>query len=198
MNVIADAGDAADLAPIRTRRTGPVLAVASAAALVLVIGLWWVKRQPAPSAVTPPVVATRAAPEPIRPPEPARSAEVTPPPQPAQPAVAARPEEAARPAKTVAAAPAAASRPASDKVKLVISSAPSGADVCFASDRVLLGKTRLDVATKKNAGAAKLLIRKAGYRGQEISIVADHDIKKSIKLEPLGPDDMASTENCGF
>ena len=218
MAVIADAAaDAADLAPIRTRRTGPVVAVASSAALVLVIGLWFVKRQPAAPEVAPAAQAPAVVPQPARPPEPAQALEPARPPEPVQapepvkaaaeparPAEAAHPKkveaatERVRPAKAAAASPSPA-RPASgDKVKLVITSTPPGAEVCFATDRILLGKTRLEVNTKKSSSTARLLIRKAGFRGQEISIVADHDVKKAIKLEPLGPDDMASTENCGY
>jgi serine/threonine-protein kinase len=200
-----DADGARDQAPVRTRRTGPILG-AVAAALVVGIGFFVVKRSPTPTAVAPPADETHAAAsravEPTEPPEPARPAVVARPAEPVRPAEPARPAEAARPTEAPHASerprPAASKPAAGDKVKLVISTTPSGADVCFASDRVLLGKTRLDVNTKRNTGEAKLLIRKAGYRGQEITVVADHDVKKAIKLEPLGPDDMASTENCGY
>jgi hypothetical protein len=199
IDVVGADGDApGGLGPVRTRRTGPILG-AAAAVLVVGIGFFALNRSPT-TAVAPPTEATNApgsrAVEPAEPEEPTR------PPAPARPAEPPRPAEAAPPKEAPhAAAPPrpAASKPASgDKVKLVISTTPPGADVCFAGDRVLLGKTRLDVNTKRSTSAAKLLIRKAGYRGQEISIVADRDVKKTIKLEPLGPDDMATTENCGY
>jgi eukaryotic-like serine/threonine-protein kinase len=207
MNVVADASDAADLRPVRTKRGGPFLAVASSAAVVLVVGLWMFKRQQVPSAapVAQVVEATRAAPEPVRSPAPERPTEVPPPPAPESPTEVAhaaeparRPEEKSPPEEARPAKAAASSRPVSDKVKLVISSTPPGADVCFASDHVVLGKTRLDVTTKRSTGTAKLLIRMTGYRGQDIPVVADRDIKKSVTLVPLGPDDISSTENCGF
>jgi serine/threonine-protein kinase len=83
-----------------------------------------------------------------------------------------------------------------NKVHVMIASDPPGADVCLASDRVLLGRTSLDWSTPKSGATLKFLIRKSGYRGQEISVSADTDARKRVDLDKLGPDDIDDVTNC--
>ena len=87
-------------------------------------------------------------------------------------------------------------RHAAAKVKVVITSQPPSADVCLASNRILLGKTRLEWTTDKSPRTVKLLVRKVGYRGQEIAVGLGADGKQQATLEKLGPDDIDDTVNC--
>ena len=79
---------------------------------------------------------------------------------------------------------------------MVIASEPSGADVCLAKNHVLLGKTKFEWNADRSARPTKLLLRKRGYRGQEISIAPDRDASKQVTLTKLGPDDLDDTDNC--
>jgi len=78
----------------------------------------------------------------------------------------------------------------------VISSQPVAADVCLASNRVSLDKTRLEWSAERSPRAVKLLVRKIGYRGQEIAVTPNGDARRQITLEKLGPDDMDDTVSC--
>jgi hypothetical protein len=90
-----------------------------------------------------------------------------------------------------------APRPAAaHKARIVINSDPPGADICLARDHRLLGKTRLDWVTERSTQPAKLLVRKRGYRGQEIAIDTENDKSKLVLLHKLGPDDLDDTDNC--
>ena len=68
--------------------------------------------------------------------------------------------------------------------------------VCLARDHVLLGKTKFEWSADKGTRPAKLLIRKRGYRGQELSVAADRNASKQVTLTKLGPDDLDDTDNC--
>ena len=186
MDVVTRGSDT--LAPaVRSRR--PLLVAAGVVAAVAAV-VFWVKR---PAPVSPPsptiaIAAPVATPPPTLPPAPTPAPTPTaspsaPPVAPAPPAVAAGPVK-----------PAAA--PAARKIKIAISSEPSGADVCLSKDHILLGKTNFEWSTDKSARTAKLLIRKRGYRGREIAITADRDGKKQVTLSQLGPDDLDDTDNC--
>jgi hypothetical protein len=61
---------------------------------------------------------------------------------------------------------------------------------------MLLGKTALDWGIDRSDRTYKLLIRKTGYRGQELSVSADGDVKHRIVLDKLGPDDIDDVVNC--
>ena len=82
------------------------------------------------------------------------------------------------------------------RLHLGFASQPAGADVCLASDRALLGKTKLTWKTDRSPNPTKLLIRKPGFRGQEISVVPARDVSKAVTLNKLGPDDIDDTDNC--
>jgi hypothetical protein len=86
--------------------------------------------------------------------------------------------------------------PGTRTIKVLIASEPAGADVCLAKDRVFLGRTKLDWKTEKKPGSARLLIRKHGYHGDEITIDLEHDAKKAVTLEKLGPDDLDDSDIC--
>jgi hypothetical protein len=86
--------------------------------------------------------------------------------------------------------------PPASRVHVTISTEPAGADVCLVSDRVLLGKTSFDWAVERSPQTYKLLIRKTGYRGQELTVSADGDVRHRVALDKLGPDDIDDVVNC--
>jgi serine/threonine-protein kinase len=89
-----------------------------------------------------------------------------------------------------------AAPPAARTVKVVIASQPPGADLCLQKDRILLGKTRFEWHAPRSSREARLLIRKRGYRGQELAVATDRDSKRLVTLEKLGPDDIDDIDNC--
>jgi tRNA A-37 threonylcarbamoyl transferase component Bud32 len=82
------------------------------------------------------------------------------------------------------------------KVNLAIETIPSGADVCLASDMVLLGKTTLNWGVERSSRSFKLLIRKPEYRGQELTVSAEGDMKYQVVLDKLGRDDIDDVVVC--
>jgi tRNA A-37 threonylcarbamoyl transferase component Bud32 len=135
----------------------------------------------------PPVAVATPAPQ-VEPPPP-----VAAPPPPVAPAPPA--EEPSPPPGGEGRGPNAA---APEKVTVTITSKPSGADVCLASNGALIGKTQLtwSLSADRAAHVTHLLIRKRGYRGREITVSGDRDLKKMITLDKLGPDDMEDVDNC--
>jgi hypothetical protein len=99
-------------------------------------------------------------------------------------------------ARDGAAGPSTSPKPAAAKVTVAIGSDPSGADVCLASDHVVLGKTDFRWSTEKGARTVKLLVRKRGYRGQDFTVTTDRDATRQVKLYKLGADDIDDIENC--
>jgi hypothetical protein len=81
-------------------------------------------------------------------------------------------------------------------VTVAITSDPPGADVCLAASRARLGRTELDWKTERSSKPTRLLLRKEGYRGEEISIVPERDGKRRVVLHKLGADDLEDTEGC--
>jgi serine/threonine-protein kinase len=152
-------------------------------------------RRPAEPAIAARPAEPEIAAPPRRPVEPPPAAAAAPePPVAAQPPPAAR-RIAASPASERSPAPAPAA-PKTGKPKVTITSQPSGADVCLASDRILLGRTKLSLSPDRFSSASKLLIRKRGYRGQEVSVGPGGDPSRHVKLDRLGPDDMENIDNC--
>jgi len=155
---------------------------------------------PSETPASAPIAAAAPAPEPIHAPAPAPVA--APPPAPAPAPTPPPPTPVAAPAPAPAHAPAPAIHttpskpPAPHKVKVVITSEPSGADICLAKDHRLLGKTKLEWNTDKSSRPTRLLIRKRGFRGQELAVDTDRDAQKQITLHKLGPDDLDDTDNC--
>ena len=68
--------------------------------------------------------------------------------------------------------------------------------MCLASNRVYLGKTKLSWNADKGAVPTRLLVRKRGYRGQEISVIPDREVRQTVTLDRLGPDDIENIDNC--
>jgi serine/threonine-protein kinase len=180
----------------RSSLTGPLVAVATAAVVVGGV-ISWRHLGPRPSveaaamAVAPPPVAAPAPPAPVAPPSPAPAAPA--PPEPTAPEPTPSP---AAPPPPVAAPAAPKSAPASRSVIVSISSEPSGADVCLAATRTRIGKTQLDWRTERSPRNTKLLVRKEGYRGEEITVAPERDVKRRVVLRKLGSDDLEDTEPC--
>jgi serine/threonine-protein kinase len=88
------------------------------------------------------------------------------------------------------------SPPAPEKVNVVVVSEPPAADVCLAKDRILIGRTKLEWTPEKSSRRAKLLVRKRGYRGRDITVGLDRDVTKHVTLNKLGPDELDNVDNC--
>jgi serine/threonine-protein kinase len=164
----------------RAHRSAVLIGGVVVAALALGLGALRGRSKPAAPA---PIAALPAPVVPAPPPSsPAPAVEEAPPAPP--PAVAVEEPPPAVVSKK------AASSAAARKVKVFISSDPPGADVCLAGNRVLLGKTKLEWTIDKGTKDLKLMVRKVGYRGQDITFVPDGDFAKRVELDRLGPDDI--------
>jgi eukaryotic-like serine/threonine-protein kinase len=200
--------------PPKSRHAGPRLAAAALVVVVGGLGIWRATKHvsDAPTGASS-AVATTAPPPPttLSPPSTAAPIATTPPIAPPPPVVTPPASAASTPTvaspSTVAAkrivAPPPAERPTPTpspprerKVKVLITSDPPGADVCLKKDRILLGRTRFSWSVDKSSTEAKLLIRKRGYRGQEISVVPEREVKQLVTLDKLGPDDIDDIDNC--
>jgi serine/threonine-protein kinase len=199
------AGPESELVVVGTRRGGRLAAGVVLVAIIGGVAVWRLGMRERVGAgerggETKPVAAAAPAVEPAPAAALARAAVPTPPvavtaPAPV-PVAAPTPAPAPAVAPTPATAPKAAALAASRTVRVVIASEPPGADVCLAKDRKLLGRTKLDWKAEKRSGAEKVLIRKRGYRGDEINIDFAHDAKKAVTLTKLGPDDIDDTDTC--
>jgi serine/threonine-protein kinase len=195
MDAVASRGG--ELAP-PARSRAPLFAVLTVVAGAAGVAIWLGTRPPTiPLPASPPIAAIAPAPAPAT--TPTTPASPAPAPSPPAPALAppAAPTPAAAAAPPAASAPERTPRAASPrKIKIAIASEPSGADVCLARDHLLLGRTNFEWSADKSARPAKLLIRKRGYRGQEITLAPDRDARKQVTLAKLGPDDLDDTDNC--
>jgi eukaryotic-like serine/threonine-protein kinase len=189
------AGDTDDQ-PVGARKRRPLPLVAAGVIAVLVggVGIWRMNAKK-PVAAQPndgedtkvAKVVVAPSPAPVAPPPaapPATSLPAAPPAPPQPPHVDVAPVEP--PDAT----------PVAQTVKVVIASKPPGADVCLAKNRILLGHTKLDWKTEKKSGTAKLLIRMSGFRGEELKVNLEHDVKTAVTLDKLGPDDIADVDTC--
>jgi len=144
------------------------------------------------------------APVPVAPP-PQDTVTVTPPPPPPPPAAEPAPVPAAavvppQPAPAAAATvpskpaprPAAPAQPTT--VRLMLSSAPGEALICDGSDR--LGVTNSPVSLRRSGKRQTLTLYKAGYRQEPVTVIADHDVAKFVKLHPLSTDDLREPPPC--
>jgi serine/threonine protein kinase len=193
------------------RRTGPFIAGAALAVVFGGVALWRMSAKPTgekakdrdleraivPSsqALEAPNTAVAAAPAelPAAPPTLARLPSAPAP----QPATSAPHQPSLVVAADEAAPPPVASHPTLTRtIKVAITSQPPGADVCLEKDRILLGRTKLDWKTEKRSGTAKVLIRKRGYRGEEITLDLEHDTRTAVTLDKLGPDDIDDLDTC--
>jgi serine/threonine-protein kinase len=161
----------------------PLVAGVTVVAAVGAVAFWMNDRSsPASPAASVKTSAPVLASPPVPAPPPPAPAPAVPPPAPV--------------ATTAPAAPAPTPAPAPHKIKVVITSEPEGADVCLARDHILIGRTKLEWSAEKSTRNVKLLLRKRGYRGQEVVVATDRDGKKQVTLAKLGPDDVDDIDNC--
>jgi serine/threonine-protein kinase len=171
------------LEPARAGRAPFIVGAAVVVAVAVSAALW--PRGQHPTGLPPPVSPAPAAPST------AASAVL-----PAAVATAPKPPErkAAERPRAVAAAHQPPARPG--KVHLGIDSDPTGAEVCLASDHVLLGNARVSVELPGDGGRVAFLVRHPGYRIERVSLRADRDQTQLVKLHPLGPDDLEAAAPC--
>ena len=179
--------------PRSSSRTAPLVAIAAAAVVVAAVMSWRQFAPKPPTAAASAPVAGAAAPDPAPPPTPTR---VAPPSAPVPAAAEPEPVAAAPAPPPPAPAPAAKTATRAGTVTIAISSDPPGAEVCLAEGRARLGKTQLDWKTEKSSRVTRLLVRKEGYRGEEIAIAPERDGKRRVVLQKLGLDDLEDVQPC--
>ncbi len=121
-----------------------------------------------------------------------------------RPAAARKPTEAgARPTPPVKPQPAPPPPPASapvqdpivrgleaaaeeETVRLMVNSQPAGATVYRESDGVRLGKTPLEVRARRGRGEAVFILRRPGYRSEQLTIPVNQDQETVVVLRPRG------------
>src|SRR5205823_3816683 len=104
-----------------------------------------------------------------------------PPPEPVRPPVPADPEP-----------PAAVETEAPRRVTLRVESVPPGAEVYRALDGVRLGITPYRQEMEPSPGEAIYLVRRPGYRDEKVVLRADHDGRRSVRLEREKPKTVAA------
>jgi eukaryotic-like serine/threonine-protein kinase len=72
-----------------------------------------------------------------------------------------------------------------DKVRLSVTSVPSGADVYRAADGVRIGKTPLEKTFERTDGEIELLIKLTGYRDGRVVLSTVRDGEQTVKLVKL-------------
>jgi serine/threonine-protein kinase len=168
-------------------RSGKRRLIASGAvgALVIAVIPLLALRPRAPSAST------------VVPPPSALQATIPAPPQP-QPAPVIEPDPApagdvVRPQSKSAARPAVASNQPST-IKLMLSSSPPDALICNESDR--LGITNRPASMRRSGKKQTLILYKAGYRQETVTLIPDRDVTKLVKLHALTTDDLRELPPC--
>ena len=149
-----------------------------------------VSATPSPPAPAPtPVLPTAVPAAPSRPiqPEPVPVAE---------PAAkeAARPSVAHPRSRAEAAAREAAAPRQDTKVSLILTSVPSGALICNGSERI--GITDANVSLHRSSKKQTLTLYKSGYRQETVTVTADRDVSKAVRLRPLAIDDLREPPPC--
>jgi serine/threonine protein kinase len=171
------------------------LIAAGAIAVVVIAVVALVALRPHKSAT----VASPVAPPPPQPqatipapPPPPRPVELAPPPvaepHPVPTANVVQPQP--KPAPPVR--PAVASQPAT--VKVMLSTAPADALICDGADRI--GVTNSSVSMHRSGKKQTLVLYKSGYRQETVTLVADRDVTKFVKLHPLTTDDLREPPPC--
>jgi hypothetical protein len=195
--------DDADLTVPR-RRAG--LVVAAVAVVVLAAGGVWAWRRlaatgtsanPGPDPVVESPPAPPSAPAPIE----AAARAASPPPgklavKPSEPATvhAPTPGRSRRSRSRIAAA---TSPPAPQApVRVEVQTDPPGAGVCLQGDGRLIGRTPHVFSLPRDGRRWTLLLQLPGFRLKEVPVKADRDLVRSVKLDPLGADDLAPVAAC--
>jgi hypothetical protein len=81
-------------------------------------------------------------------------------------------------------------------VRVGLRSDPPGASVCLDGDRRLLGRTPHNLSLPRDGRRWTVLLQLAGYRLKEVAVSADRDLDRTVKLEPLGADELAPAAVC--
>jgi len=177
----------------RTRRLIAVGAVGVAAIAVITVLALRPHRHapfvspPAPTPTTRPPTAVPDLPSRPVPPEPLPVAEPAP-----TIAAIASPVHSRAKAALAAREPAAAKQ--DTRVSLMLTSIPANALICSGSERI--GITNTPASLRRSGKKQTLVVYKAGYRQENITVVADRDLTKTIKLRPLAIDDLREPPPC--
>ena len=107
---------------------------------------------------------------------------------------AARPSVAHPRSRAEAAAREAAAPRQDTKVSLILTSVPSGALICNGSERI--GITDANVSLHRSSKKQTLTLYKSGYRQETVTVTADRDVSKAVRLRPLAIDDLREPPPC--
>jgi eukaryotic-like serine/threonine-protein kinase len=78
-------------------------------------------------------------------------------------------------------------------VHITFESQPANAEVCFEHDRRLLGYTPRTVDLPADARRVTFLVYLPAHRLARVTVRADRDSRRSVRLEPVGGDELAPT-----
>jgi hypothetical protein len=76
----------------------------------------------------------------------------------------------------------------------MLSTAPADALICNGADRI--GVTNSPVSMHRSGKKQTLVLYKSGYRQETVTLVADRDVAKFVKLHPLTTDDLREPPPC--
>ncbi|WP_428266165.1 protein kinase domain-containing protein [Haliangium sp.] len=168
-------------APTPRARRLPLVAGAIAVAALAAIGSWMALRTPAvtPAADSAATLTTPAAEVATTPPAGSISPVEAAPAAKTEPAKTEPPEATAKATPTQAAAPVSPVSPVST-VDLRVSSRPRGAEVYRGHERV--GETPLVLTVDKGSAPVALVLKKAGYRDEQVELVPNRDRASNTSL----------------
>jgi hypothetical protein len=92
--------------------------------------------------------------------------------------------------------PPAPQAPLGKDVRVDVQTDPPGASVCLDSDRRLMGRTPHTFSLPRDGRRRTVLLQLPGFRLKEVTVKADRDLNRSVKLEPLGADELAPAAAC--
>ncbi len=103
------------------------------------------------------------------------------------------------PDRKIATAPARAPHAAAAtdrRVSIAITTTPPGAELCLTSDNRLLGRSPLTVQWPADGKRRTVHVRLPGHNPEQLSFKTDQDLRRSVNLRSLGPDDLEAASPC--
>ncbi len=95
-----------------------------------------------------------------------------------------------------ATSPPAPQAPLRNDVRVDVQTDPPGASICLDGDRRLMGRTPHTFSLPRDGRRRTVLLQLPGYRLKEVPVKANGDLNRSVKLEPLGADELAPAAAC--
>jgi hypothetical protein len=79
--------------------------------------------------------------------------------------------------------------------RVTVTSEPDGAEICFAEDRRMLGRSGVAIELPSGRRAA-LLVYLPGYRLARLQLVARDGLERRVTLQPASDDDLEEPNPC--